>query len=93
MSGTSMRTSPRGNIESGPRIDRLIGSERSLRDIRRAREYWDASGYAPLAYRSELSAGVALETNPRRHRTNAFGTLGGRFAVWLSRRFNTFHMG
>ena len=93
MSGTSMRTSPRGNIESGPRIDRLIGSERWLRDIRRTREYRDASGYAPLAYRSELSAGIALETAPRQHRTNAFGKLGGRFAVWLSRCFNTFRLG
>ena len=62
MSGTPMRTRPRGNTESVPRIDRLIGGERWLRDIRRAREYRDASGYALLAYRSELSAGIALET-------------------------------
>jgi hypothetical protein len=91
MSGTPMRTSPRGTIV--PRIDRLIGSERWPPGIRRMREHRDASGYAPLAYRSELSDGIALDTAPRRNRTNALGMLGRRFAVWLSRRFYAFRMG
>jgi hypothetical protein len=92
MSAAFTRTRPRESNGSLTAVDRFTRSRRWLPDIRRTREYRDASGY-PMAYRSALPTGIALETAPRRYRTKAFDELGGRFAVWLSRRFNIFRMG